>query len=415
MSLKKMLLLFAVASQGSLFAQKIPNDTISIQTLDPLVVTANKFPQKQSTTGKVITVIDKKTINQNAGKTVAQLLNEVAGITVNGALNNAGTNQTLFLRGASSGRTLILMDGIPVFDASQINNEFDLNQLSLNNVESIEVCKGPQSTLYGSDAVAGVVNIITVPQNVTKPLQGSFTNSFGSYGTLKSALQLYGKQGKWQYNTRISGMKTNGFSAAHDSVGNKNFDADAYKGTNAMASITYQANKNWQWRNFVHTNYYRSDADAAAFADKKNFYVKHRNTLLGTSIQNQTTKYKWQVNYQYNYQTRFFNDNADVVGATSFSTNSFQSKSHFAEAFGNIRLAKQWEVLVGVDYRHNTMRNNYSSMSVWGPFKSQFNDTSIQQLSAYSSLLFKSGKWHVELGGRWNNHSKYGNNSTFTF
>ncbi|MFY8004826.1 MAG: TonB-dependent receptor plug domain-containing protein, partial [Chitinophagaceae bacterium] len=80
-----------------------------------------------------------------------------------------------------------------------------------------------------------------------------------------------------------------------------------------------------------------------------------------------------------------------------------------------IRLAKQWELLVGVDYRHNTMRNDFNSMSVWGPFKSQFNDTAINQFSTYTSLLFKSGKWHVELGGRWNNHSKYGNNATFTF
>jgi len=141
-------------------------DTLHGKSLDPVIVTANKTEQKQSTTGKVITVISKEQIEKSTGKTVAQLLNEQAGITINGALNNAGTVQTVFMRGAGSGRTLILIDGIPTSDPSMINNEFDLNLFSLNDVERIEICKGAQSTLYGSDAIAGVINIITVKKDV---------------------------------------------------------------------------------------------------------------------------------------------------------------------------------------------------------------------------------------------------------
>ena len=88
-------------------------DTLSGNRLDEVVVTANKFPQKQSTTGKVITVITKEQIDKSAGRTVAQLLNEQAGITINGALSNLGTNPTVYMRGAQAGRTLILIDGIP--------------------------------------------------------------------------------------------------------------------------------------------------------------------------------------------------------------------------------------------------------------------------------------------------------------
>src|SRR4028119_1944725 len=87
-------------------------DTLEGNKLDEVIVTANKYPQKQSTTGKVITVITKEQIEKSSGKTVAQLLNEQAGITINGALNNMGVNHTVYLRGASAGRTLILMDGI---------------------------------------------------------------------------------------------------------------------------------------------------------------------------------------------------------------------------------------------------------------------------------------------------------------
>ena len=79
---------------------------------------------------------------------------------INGADNTPGTNQTLYMRGASSSNTLILLDGMPLFDASGIGNEFDLNNFALDNIDRIEVLKGSQSTLYGSDAVAGVINLM---------------------------------------------------------------------------------------------------------------------------------------------------------------------------------------------------------------------------------------------------------------
>ena len=65
-------------------------------------------------------------------------------------------------------------------DPSMINNEFDLNLFSLNNVDRIEICKGAQSTLYGSDAIAGVINIITVDKDVTKPFNVKATLSDGN-------------------------------------------------------------------------------------------------------------------------------------------------------------------------------------------------------------------------------------------
>src|SRR5205085_315678 len=148
------------------------------------------------------TVITKEQIEKSSGRTIAQLLNEQAGLTINGALNVLGNNQTVYMRGASSGRTLILLDGIPVNDPTLINNEFDLNLISMNNVEKIEVCRGAQSTLYGSDAIAGVVNIITMKNDITKPFNAKATLSAGNYGTYRGNVQVFGKSGKLNYTTR---------------------------------------------------------------------------------------------------------------------------------------------------------------------------------------------------------------------
>jgi len=136
-------LLFFVAAVSFSSSTQAQKDT-SAKHLDEVIVTANRVEQKQSQTGKVVTVIGKEILQRSQGRTFSQVFNEQAGITINGALNNAGTVQTVYMRGANSGRVLVLLDGIPVGDPSFINNEFDLNFMSVNDVERIEIARGAQ-------------------------------------------------------------------------------------------------------------------------------------------------------------------------------------------------------------------------------------------------------------------------------
>ena len=143
-------------------------DTASLP-LEEVVVTANRFPQKQNTTGKVVTVIDRPTIERSLGVGLVDLLNRQAGIAIAGANNNLGTNPDVYMRGSATGNVLILLDGVPMYDVSTIANTFDLNHIPLDNLERIEILKGAQSTPYGSDAVAGVIHLIT-RKDARKPL-----------------------------------------------------------------------------------------------------------------------------------------------------------------------------------------------------------------------------------------------------
>ena len=204
MSKKLTLLSTALLTATALLAQQ---DTLTIKSLDEVIVTANKVAQKQSQTGKVVTVIGKEELQHSAGKSVGQVLNEQAGVWVNGAMQTLGSVQTVFMRGANSGRTLILMDGIPVNDPSQITGDYDLNLFSITDVERIEICKGAQSTLYGSDAVAGVINIITIKKDVNKPVNVKATVAYGNQNTIKGNVQVYGKTGKLTYTTRYAKLK----------------------------------------------------------------------------------------------------------------------------------------------------------------------------------------------------------------
>jgi len=409
---KTVTLLTTLLTGSALFAQK---DTVTTKTLDEIVVTANKQEQKQSSTGKVITVITKDQIDKSSGKTVSQLLNDQAGITINGSLNNPGSVQTIFMRGAAAGRTLVLLDGIPVNDPSQINNDFDLNLLSINDVERIEICKGAQSTLYGSDAIGGVINIITTKKDIANAFNLKAGISGGSLGTYKANLQVYGKAGRFTYTTRYAKIKTDGFSAAYDSTGKMNYDKDGYDGNTANASVLFDAGNGLQLKGFTQYSQYKADVDAGAFTDKLNYSIHNRNFTTGTGFIVKKKSFTITGNYQYSKMHRNYNDNASIPGATAYSMNDYDAITHFAEVYTSITLGGGFRLLSGADYRYGSMNNQYRSLSVYGPYNSQFRDTSMNQRSVYSSLMFTSNFFSVELGGRMNHHSRYGDNTTFTF
>ena len=178
---------------NQLLAQGLIPDTVS-KILDEVIITATKSPIKQSETGKVVNVITQEQLNRSSGKTLSEVLNQLPGMIINGADNNWGTNPTIYTRGASSSNTLILLDGVPLYDASGVGNEFDLNNFALDNIEKIEVLKGSQSTLYGSDAVAGVINIISKKEG-NKPFKLNVNLSAGSYDTYKGSASLSGSNG----------------------------------------------------------------------------------------------------------------------------------------------------------------------------------------------------------------------------
>ncbi|HEX6426232.1 MAG TPA: TonB-dependent receptor, partial [Niastella sp.] len=393
-------------------------DTTTSKQLDEVIVTANKLVQKQSATGKVITVISKDLIEKSSGRTVGQLLNEQAGVSVNGSLNNIGTNQSVYMRGAASGRTLILLDGIPIYDPSLSGNEFDLNLLSLNDVERIEICRGAQSTLYGSDAVAGVINIITVKQGVTTPINAKATLSGGNYGTFRGNAQLYGKTGKITYSARYAKLSTDGFSTAYDSTHNKGFDKDGFKGDVANASMQFQATPGLLFRGFIQYSQNKTDIDDAAYSDDKDYTLKNKSLITGGGVNYRKTGISITGNYQYSENTRNqINDSTDAPGFTKYASFDYFGRAHYIETYANISLGEGFSWLQGADYRYSSMNSQTLSISAYGPFADNFKDTSHSQGSLYSSLFYNAPneKLNIELGGRMNVHSRYGSNYTYTF
>ena len=160
-------------------------------------------------TGKVVTIITREQLERSGGKDLSQILTEQVGIYIGGANSNAGKDKSLYLRGAGVDHTLITIDGVPVYDPSGIGSNFDIRNLSIDQIERIEILKGSQSTLYGSDAIAGVINIITRKVGV-KSFAVNGLASYGNNNSIKANAGINGKTGGMDYNLAYSFFDTKG-------------------------------------------------------------------------------------------------------------------------------------------------------------------------------------------------------------
>ncbi len=411
---KKIFIAAAVLFSSQLYAQ-----TDSTKNLDEVVITATKFPIKQSLTGKVLTVIDQQQLQRNSGKSLTEVLNTQAGIIVNGSSNVLGTNQDVYLRGAAAGKTLILLDGVPVYDASGISGAYDLNLVSVDQVERIEILKGSQSTLYGSDAIAGVINIIS-KKGGTKKINATANLAAGSYNTFKGTVGLNGTVKNTAYNVQYSKLYSKGFSTAQYKAGVDDFDNDGMDENVFRANISQKISSKLSVRANTQLSDYKTDADAGQFKDDADYTINNKNSLLGFGADYTIGKSILHFNYNYNKINRvYLDDSASRGGFSYYSRGDYTGKSHFAELYSNIALTKHIDVLVGADYRNQLSDQNYTSVSMFGPYSSiPLSDDSVKvnQFGTYASIVVKDIKgFNVELGGRYNNFNKYGDVFTFSF
>lgn len=384
----------------------------SSKTLDEVVFTANKSLQKQSSTGKVLTVISRQTLENNTGRTLAQVLNEQAGVVISGAQNPLGGSQFVYTRGASTASTLILVDGVPALDASGISAQFDINHFAIDQIERVEILKGSQSVLYGSDAVAGVINIITKKHNSNKSVGFNANVATGSYGTIKGTAAVSGKLKDVTYNVQYSKLKSTGFSAAEDTTSNNNYDKDGFNqdliGINVSATVA----KGWKIRLFGQYDKYKADIDDASFTDDRNNTIENKNVQAGISSLYEFSKGSVTTNFNLNNTERKLTDLRNVPDDPNDYdpfNGLYKAKSIFAEAFANLHLHKNIGLLIGADFRDQkaNIKTTYGDLGQ--------DSLKANLVSGYTSVFFKSpAGFSAEAGGRFTHHSVFGSNFTYS-
>ena len=408
---------FFVATALCISLSTHAQDTTNL--MNEVVVTANKFPNKTTLTGKVVNVITRQQLEKSGGKDLSQILTEQTGVFINGANSNPGKDKSVYLRGAKVDHTLICVDGVPLYDPSGIGSNFDIRLLSVDNIERIEILKGSQSSLYGSDAMAGVINIITRKTKAGSSLQGLV--SAGSYGTYKTNINLSGGQPKTEYNINFSHFSSKGINEIEDTSVASVRERDSYQQTNLYESFTWKPNQHIKFKTYLRYAKFKQDYDQGAFTDELDLTSKNDNIQTGFINEYRFNKLQLNLLFNYNDNKRTYIDDSTLSrnGFAKYSRGIYNGKEYFADAYGSYSFNDKKKLTAGVDYRKSSSEQRFLSISEYfGPYSSYLPEDSLQQhqLGVYGALTTNlHPKLNIELGGRWNRHSEYGNNMVYNF
>jgi len=206
--------------------------------LPNVVVTATRTETPENEVGSAITVITAQDISDKKINNVADALRTVPGLDVVRA-GGAGQQTSVFMRGANSNHTLVLVDGVEMNDPSSPTGAFDFAFLQTDNIERIEVVRGVASAAYGSDAIGGVINVIT--KKGTGKTKLTAVAEGGSYGTWKTGGNISGGTERVNYSFDASRLETDGFSSADKNLGN--VEPNGYRNTNLSGRTGFKVNE----------------------------------------------------------------------------------------------------------------------------------------------------------------------------
>ena len=378
-------------------------------TLADVTISAPKYPEKLARSGKVVSVISAEMIQANQGKSLGELLQQSVGVAVVGARSAPGTNQEIYVRGANTGLVLLLMDGFPLNDPSHISSVMDWNLIPLANIERIEILKGGQSTLYGSDAMAAVINLVTKKnaKGINIVLQG------GGLGTHQEQISWSTSQGNNQLQIQAQNYATDGFSSAKIAQGKA--EADGFRQQSWGVKWGRDMGKNGNLDFSYSSQLYQGNLDNGPFVDDRDFTSK----ATSHSFRAQYQVKNWTVRtFQDLIQREFRNDSSDVAANaySNFSLSSYAGLNQGVEAFVKIQVKENATLLIGSEYRRQKTEQSDLSISEYGLYESP--DLSEKQktqqiMGTYATFLQSWGKFGYEVGTRWNAQSTFGNYFTY--
>jgi len=300
------------------------------------------------------------------------------------------------MQGAAAQNTLILLDGKPVTDPSGVGGLFDLRLLPVNQLERIEVIKGSQSTLYGTDAIAGVINLISsVPAE--KPFGGGASLSYGAFNTVKGSAAMSGSvNSSLRYSVSYNRESSDGFSAAGSPQGGGEFGDDGYRMNSFFSRVEILAGNSLTITPFLNYSANNGDYDAGAFQDADNRYELE---MLHPGVRSEfrTGDLRVRADYGYTRTTRLF--------VSQFGENQFEGRFHDGDIYADYKLSDYASILAGFNVQDYTIPSGAEGESDRGAWIA----------SPYATIYLKDFKGlNAELGYRLNRHSQYGTNSTFS-
>lgn len=379
--------------------------------LGEIVVTATRDEVPIEQVGSSITVITAKQIEQQQKQTVADALRMVPGLDLV-RTGSFGGSTAVFMRGAKSEHTLVLIDGIQMNDPSSTGGGYNFSNLTTDNIERIEILRGPQSTLYGSHAIGGVINIIT--KRGDGKLKGFLSAEGGSFATARESAGINGGNDLLQYSLSVSRLDTGGVSAAGERYGNT--ERDGYQNT-AVAGrlgITPTSNSEIDLTLRYDRSHTSVDNGGGAGNDDPNHIMKSDELFFRSqgwlSLFNGLWEQKLGVSFSdISWRDDNDRDNTDLEILRS----SFHGQGVKLDWQHTLKLHKTTTLVLGAETTEENAKSDYFS-NLWGinSFDERFARTTGVYLQDQLNLF---DAWFSTFGVRVDEHSKFGTEATYRF
>lgn len=419
--MKKTVRAVAILAMLNTCAYAQEQDSTKVNSLKEVVISDTKFAQSKEKSGKVIEVISAKELEKKSGQSLATVLSQVTGVEINGNQSANGKNLGYYIRGGKNRQVLILIDGIPVTDASGISLEYDLRLLPVEQVESIEVMKGAASTLYGTGAATGVINI-TLKKASKKAIEGNAYVNIGSNNTsdnkkyngqdFNQGISVNGSYKKVNYFAGFNSTETGNISQIASPDESVKYEEDRFSRQNAMAKLGFKATNRLTLDFFGNydrlKNGYDLTFDNTGFNDTNINTTTSEQVRFGFSPKFKYNKGEFVLNSGFTKIARDYNEYNSFTTATDYSL--YESRSVVVDAVNKYSFSNEFALIMGVNYQFNDML----SETPYGNIDNK--TTKFNIVDGYTTFVYNLDfGLNINTGIRLNNHSAYGNNLVANF
>lgn len=377
------------------------------QTEQTMVVTATRFAEPEASILAPVNVVTREEIEKMQPQSVIEVIRTLPGVefSMNGG---RGQSSALLVRGGSSAQTLVLVDGVR--SGSVLSGSTELNQIPVTTVERIEYIRGARASIYGSDAITGVINIITRGQQGDKRHRfnagaGSLDHQAADWSSSVDVTQQGHLKAAAGYDTE-DGYNVHPVSGVNDG------DKHGFLGRNAM--LDYQHQLNEQLGLFGTGRWVRNTAqyDASYSShDRKESWAENQFYQLGGNFQQQQYQSELQVNY--GRQDAFnYSDSSDRHQATYATYTDIYNSSWL----NNLRLDDAWTLGSGVDWRREVLLDKSTAGDDWmtgGVLDYADGDISRNNTGLYALGQYQLNGISAELSGRSDDNQQYGRHNTW--
>lgn len=362
--------------------------------LPEALVTATRTQTRNNELATANTVYTRQDIEKLQVQTLPDLLKGSLGVDI---VQNGGYGQVtgLFMRGAETDQVLVLIDGIKVGSATVGTTPFEL--IPIDQIERVEIIRGPQSSLYGSEAIGGVIQIFTRKGSYRQQPQFSVNTGGGSYGTAHAAGSVSGQMGNNWYNLGVSHINSQGFNNRV----NADPDQDGYQNTGLNARLGHRFGEHTDVEAFFLFSEGTTEYDADPIFGGSD-HLEFTNQVVGITGNTQVLE-GWDSSLRLG-QSR--NDLDTFLHGGSFD-NRFNTTRWNVSWLNTIQLHEKHQAVIGTDYRVDEVES--SDLDPYHPGFDAYTETSRYDVGVFAELHSQPFEQHfLNASLRWDTNQAFG-------